>query len=301
MTTQVTAGGIAAATSALAGGPKIDINTFKIGSSLTPPQPSDPSTDITGDWEFTGSAANLQYAVIDNNTVEYIVTLDESIGNFNVGRIGLFMSGGTLFSITALDMPNPDYKFSTSGGQVGDRLIYAIYISISNFSKITTFSIPLLPLLGVPEATGSEVLLPDPNHVAFNTSQVWKHSFVRVPVLAYRETPTQGWPFSAWFMRPERMIAGQGSWSDCVSISRRCKYARRFGRSSALTSSMMLRGRPPGFSAVIISRGVPLGAQTRGVWAGREAKFDGQVTGKTGPYFLRPRTCGGGPLGAGAS
>jgi hypothetical protein len=40
-TTQVTAGGIAAATSALAGGPKIDINTFKIGSSLTPPQPSD--------------------------------------------------------------------------------------------------------------------------------------------------------------------------------------------------------------------------------------------------------------------
>ena len=213
MTTQVTDGGIQLATAAIGGGPKININLFKVGSTIVNPIPDDPTTDITGDLVFTGDALQLQYAIVDNNTVEYIVTLDESIGNFDVGRIGLFHDNGdgtyTLFSITALDTPNPDHKFSTSGNQVGDRLTYAIYLGISNMAKITTFTIPILPLLSVPEAQ-TETALDDPNHVVFNTAQVWRHSFTRVPVLAYRETPTQGWPFSAWFMRPERSIPGQG-------------------------------------------------------------------------------------------
>jgi hypothetical protein len=191
-------------------GPLINITTFKVGPTIIPPAENDPSIDIT-DSVYKGS--QLQYAVVDNNTVEYIVTLDESVGNFSVGRIGLFMDNGngtsTLFSITSMDSPNPDYKFKTSGNVVGDRLTYSIYLAISNMSKITNFTIPLLPLLSVPEAS-SEQDLPDPLHVAFNSSQVMKHSVMRVPSIAYRETLTQGRLIPAWLMSPERLIPGQG-------------------------------------------------------------------------------------------
>jgi hypothetical protein len=68
--------------------------------------PNDPKTDIT-DSVYTGDSTHLQYAVVDNNTVEFMVTLDEPVGNFSVGRIGLFHDNGAgghiLFSITALD------------------------------------------------------------------------------------------------------------------------------------------------------------------------------------------------------
>jgi Phage tail-collar fibre protein len=213
MTTQITQAGVTLATAATSsGGTKININSFKVGPTIIQPVPNDPTTDIT-DSVYIGSASQMQYAVVDNNTIEYIITLDETVGDFSVGRIGLYHDNGdgtrTLFSITALDAPNPDYKFNTSGNQVGDRLKYAIYLAITNFSRIANFSISLLPLLSVPE-TSTELTLPDPLHVAFNTSQVMKHSVARIPAIAYRETASQGRPVPAWLMTSERFIPGKG-------------------------------------------------------------------------------------------
>jgi hypothetical protein len=223
MTTQITQAGVAIATAATSGGTKININSFKVGPVIVPPVPNDPTTDIT-DSVYMGSASQLQYAVVDNDTVEYVVTLDEGVGNFSVGRIGLYHNNGdgthTLFSITALDAPDPDFKFSTSGNQVGDRLTYSIYLAITNFSKIANFSISLLPLLSVPESLNELPIiptnpsgLPDPLHVPFNTSQVVKHSVALTAAIAYRETASQGRPLPAppaWLMSSERLIPGKG-------------------------------------------------------------------------------------------
>jgi len=212
MTTQLTQGGKNAAGVATSGGLKININQFKVGPTIIQPVDGDTTTDIT-DSVFSGDSTQLQYAVVDNNTIEYIVTLDETIGNFNVGRIGLYADNGdgthTLFSITALDTTNPDWKFHTSGNQVGDRLTYSIYLAISNFFNIANFTIPLLPLQSVPEAS-TETALPDPLHVAFDVSQVMKHSVAKTPSLAYRMTASQGVLSPAWYHRSERRIPGKG-------------------------------------------------------------------------------------------
>jgi Phage tail-collar fibre protein len=213
LTTQITAAGIASATRAKNNqGPKINITSFKIGPTIQVPVINDPSTDIT-DAVFTGFPSQLQYAIVNDNTVEYIVTLDESVGPFDIGRIGLFMDNGdgtsTLFSITSIDAPNPDHKFPTSGGVVGNRLTYQIYLAISNMANIANFTIQLLQILTIPEVP-SELSLPDPDHVAFNTYQVQKHSITRVPAIAYRETAAQGRTPSAWLMGSERLIPGQG-------------------------------------------------------------------------------------------
>jgi len=213
MTTQITHAGITSATRARNNqGPKINITSFKIGPTIIVPVVDDPSTDIT-DAVYTGYPSQLQYAVVNDNTVEYIVTLDESVGDFDIGRIGLYMDNGdgtsTLFSITSIDAPSPDHKFATSGGTVGNRLTYTIFLAISNMANIANFTIQLLQILTIPEVP-SELSLPDPDHVAFNTYQVMKHSVSRVPAIAYRETAAQGQTPSRWFMGAERLIPGMG-------------------------------------------------------------------------------------------
>lgn len=208
MTTQITDAGIKAATRAQNNqGPKINITSFKIGSSKVPNTGHE--TDITGDLVYTGFPSQLQYAVINDNTVDYVVTLDESVGPFDIGRIGLFMDDGTLFSVTSIDAPNPDHKFPTAGNIVGNRLTYSIYLAINKMATIANFTIQLLEILTIPEVT-SELSLPPPDQVAFNTYQVMKHSVTRVPAIAYRETANQGRTPSAWLMGSERLIPGQG-------------------------------------------------------------------------------------------
>ena len=217
MTTKITQAGIEAATRARnCQGPRINITSFKIGSSITPPVGNE--TDIVGDLVYTGRPSQLQYAVVNANTVQYIVTLDESVPSgspnfFYIGRIGLFTDNGdgtsTLFSITSIDAASPDYKFATTPTIVGNRLAYNIYLAISDVANIASFTIQLLDLLTIPEVT-SELALPPPDVVAFNTYQVIKHSVTRVPAIAFRETATQGRVPSAWLMGSERLIPGQG-------------------------------------------------------------------------------------------
>jgi Phage tail-collar fibre protein len=206
MTTKITAAGITSSINAAGNqGPKINITYFKIGPTIIPPVEGDPSTDIT-DSIYQGDASQLQYAVVNDNTVQYIITLDESVGDFDIGRIGLFMDNGdgtsTLFSITSIDCPNPDHKFATANGILGNRLTYYIYLAISNMATIANFTIQLLQLLSIPEVT-SELSLPDPTNVSFNTYQVMDHSVTDVPAVAYRQS-------SSWFMSSERLIPGQG-------------------------------------------------------------------------------------------
>jgi hypothetical protein len=175
-------------------------------------------TDIVGDLVYVGFPSQLQYAIVNDNTVQYIVSLDESVPSgtpnfFYIGRIGLFMDNGdgtsSLFSITSIDASSPDYKFATTPTIVGNRLSYNIYLAISDAANIANFTIQLLDLLTIPEVT-SELSLPPPDGVAFNTYQVMKHSITRVPAIAFRETATQGRVPSAWLMGSERLLPGQG-------------------------------------------------------------------------------------------
>jgi hypothetical protein len=212
MTTQITNAGIEAATNARNNqGPKINITSFKIGSSVTPPTGNE--TDIVGDLVYVGYPSQLQYKIANNNTCEFIVTLDESIGPFYIGRIGLFMDNGdgtsTLFSITSIDAVSPDYKFPTTSNTVGNRLAYNIYLALSDLVSIAKFTVQLLQQLTIPEVQ-SELDLPDPNQVAYDTYQVMKHSFMRASAIGYRETAVQGRTNSAWLMSSERLIPGQG-------------------------------------------------------------------------------------------
>src|SRR5882762_7002291 len=98
MTTVITRAGITAAINAGGQGALIDITYFKIGSALLTPV-LDTMTNVTG-LVYTGSSSQLAYRVIDENTTDYIITLDESIGNFDIGNIGLFLTDGTMFALT---------------------------------------------------------------------------------------------------------------------------------------------------------------------------------------------------------
>jgi hypothetical protein len=210
MATQITAAGITYARNAKTGaGPKINIEHAKISSQPTPPVPNDPTLDFpAGEVVYTATSSQLQYAISDNNTVEYVLTLDESVGPFLVGRIGLYTSDGVLFSITTISA-TAEYKYKTSGNVLGNRLTYSIYLSMTGLPQICNFTIALLKLVSVPEVA-NESLLPDPSHVAFNTCQIDRHSIARIPAIALRQGFNQGRDVPAWLMASERRIPGQG-------------------------------------------------------------------------------------------
>lgn len=99
MLTTITDLGIAAALQAGLGGPEIRVDKVKIGSAII--QPNSSMTDVVDPvWE--GNVDYIRYQVQDQRTFTFVVSLDEEIGDFDIGNIGLFLDDGTMFSITTM-------------------------------------------------------------------------------------------------------------------------------------------------------------------------------------------------------
>lgn len=96
---QITGAGFAAAFAAQNNGPSIKITEFKIGGGFNyTPQSSDIA--LHGDTLYVGTPT--AYRVIDQNTAEYTLRMDETVGSWQFGEIGLYLQDGTLFAVAAL-------------------------------------------------------------------------------------------------------------------------------------------------------------------------------------------------------
>ncbi len=170
-------------------GPLINITSFKIGSDnifadsattlkgLTGVQ----SGGVNGSVYTMASSSQLTYSVLSPNEVAYIVTLDETVGNFTIGNIGLYSSDGTLFSITALSATTS--KVQTSGTVLGNRKIYEILVNFTNaatLSNLTVLTEYAYNLATVP----TELLLPSPISPPYNVYLIQQHTLLGVQCLA---------------------------------------------------------------------------------------------------------------------
>lgn len=88
--------GLAAATVA-AGGPKISITSFKLGTSITPPDPTD--TTLHGATVYTGTVSAV--LPVDADTADIIVQVPANAGPFLFGEVGIYTDGGVLFARAA--------------------------------------------------------------------------------------------------------------------------------------------------------------------------------------------------------
>ncbi len=77
--------------------------------------------------------------VIDVGKVNFTCVCDETLGDFEVNEVGLFLSDNTMFSMCPTD--GPVFKRAELPGRLGNRLVFNVQITFDNFSSLVNFSL----------------------------------------------------------------------------------------------------------------------------------------------------------------
>lgn len=191
--TVITDAGITACINAGLQGPLVKVTSVKVGSSII--NPSSTMTDVTSVvWE--GDSSFIQYQLVDERTFLFKVTLDESIGDFNIGNIGLFLEDGTLFTISTLISPETKIanNATTKPAVIGNRKSFEIPISLAGISG----AIDINPTIIIPDESSIPFLqteegLPNYQTASFSAYSIIYHTGFKTAAIALR-TPN-GWQY----------------------------------------------------------------------------------------------------------
>ena len=148
-------------------GLKITISSFQIGSALITPAAT--MTGVTS-LVYTGTTSQITYAAnASTNQMVLYITLGETVGPFTVGNIGLFLSDGTMFSITALAIAETKTVTNTTvvPNVVGNTRIFAIPITLTNVQNIINVS-SLSPAYASLPSVATEAQLPSVATAPYN-------------------------------------------------------------------------------------------------------------------------------------
>ncbi len=199
---QITNTGITAANNANQGGPKVNITSFKVGSAYNY-SPATTDTALHGTTLYSGGIAG--YAVDSNDAVTYTIQMDQTVGTFNFGEIGLYDSNGNLFALGAL--ANLQEKVQASGSNPGNVVSFQIKLTLANiapaiqFTQVTSTNAQLLEI-AAPDG------LPVPGPVSPNNPNVYSiqgGDDSGQPIIAVRETASGLWAFST---HPTQIFTG---------------------------------------------------------------------------------------------
>lgn len=176
----ITAAGKTAANNATTGGPQINITAFKIGAGVAY-TPSVSDTALHGAILYTGGPIN--YTVVSSDVVSYTLRMDETIGDFTFGEIGLYLADGTLFALSALSAGQQ--KIHSVGAVVGNVIQFIANLTLTNVSAVLTFPITQLTVGKILETSSVDLLQPP---IVSNTNAYLVHSNDdgNNPILAFR-------------------------------------------------------------------------------------------------------------------
>lgn len=189
--TVITKNGILSVFNAGANGPQINITNFQIGSDLITPDSSMPgviSSGSSGVPVYTGVPSQLSYQIVDGNNVLFKIVLDETIGDFNIGNIGLFLSDGTMFSITALSGVTLKYK-TNYPTIIGNQKTYNVITQLGSLSTAIDLTLITQDEAAIP-VVATELVLPPPDLAPFPVYVVNEHTIYGLPALALRVNNT---------------------------------------------------------------------------------------------------------------
>ena len=187
MKTVITDAGLSAAIQAGLGGPKINVTSVKIGSSII--NPTSDMTDVVNEV-WAGDTKRIRYQIQDQRTFTFVVSLDESIGDFDIGNIGLFLEDGTLFCITT--MVGVEKKIANNPPQVGNRITLAVPIVLTGISGLIDLTIMVPDESSIPFLQ-DESGLPPANVAPYSVYEIIYHTELKSRCLALRGP--DGWQF----------------------------------------------------------------------------------------------------------
>ena len=192
----ITSAGITALSNAISRGTSVNVIGYRIGSRVNFTPASNITNVDTLVFPSTGVATNgLSYTITNGvtNQVLFRISLNSTLGNFNVGNIGLFIGSTNspiLLAIVTLD--ETDTKTATViNGAEGNILTYDMYITVNDIANSINYSLidsNTNSLLSLPTVT-DETNLPDVTNTNLKTIIVRSHSsYNNKPVIAQRDT-----------------------------------------------------------------------------------------------------------------
>jgi hypothetical protein len=108
--------GLAQASLASPTGPKIVIQSFRVGGGYGY-NPSRSQTSLQGSVLYTGVPST--YTIVDNDTIDVVLPIDINIGDFMFGEIGLYDPSNVLLAVCVFS--NLQEKIRAVGTQSGNR------------------------------------------------------------------------------------------------------------------------------------------------------------------------------------
>lgn len=202
MKTVITDAGISAAIQAGMRGPLVRVTSVKIGSSIILPDSA--MTDVT-DQVWVGDSSHIQYQIVDDRTFMFKITLDESIGDFDIGNIGLFLDDGTMFAIATLI--GVEKKIANNDPVVGNRKIFEIPIVLAGISGVLDVTLLVPDECSLPFVQ-TEASLPNYQLAPYSVYLINYHTGLKCPALALR-TDT-GWKYCAAYLDEDTGIFDEG-------------------------------------------------------------------------------------------
>lgn len=133
---KITNAGLAAASSATPTGPYINIAQFKVGSGVNY-APTGNETGLQGTTLYTGVPTS--FSIVDTDTIECLLIMDQTVGPFNFGEIGIYLSTGQLFALSVFTTLQE--KLNLVGNQAGTRWIIRARLRLAQLPAVCTVTI----------------------------------------------------------------------------------------------------------------------------------------------------------------
>lgn len=139
----------------------------------------------------TGDTSFLYYSLISTNEVRFVLTLDESRGNYTVGNIMLYLSDGTPFLAATMSLTEQKIKENLPS-ETGNTLDFVISLVYSNVQSAIDVTILTPTYAELPQVSTEVALLPagsapQPNYWVQNVLNSGR------PTIVGRATSSQTW------------------------------------------------------------------------------------------------------------
>jgi hypothetical protein len=194
--------GIAAAIAAGVTGPQINLGGYRIGSDSAMQGAVALTTDVDVDsLVYSGPVSNITYTIIDADTINWKIRLDTTVGNFEIGNVGIILEDGTLFCKAVL--PGQSYKWiSNPPTTVGNIKYLNIIMHLANAQGLINLTIMESDTASLPEVA-TELVLPEASSTPYNAWMVDNHTHGGIPTTALRLN-------GKWWHATHRENPGQG-------------------------------------------------------------------------------------------
>lgn len=199
----ITQAGLLAANNAQSGGPKINITSFKVGSAVNY-SPTISDVALRGTVLYTQAING--YAVLSANEVEYTLILDDSVGDFSFGEVGLFMEDGTLFALSSLT--EIQAKKKTNASDAGNIVSFEARLVITQIAAVITFPINQMPNARLLEVPSVDLLKP-PSVADSNAYLTLSKDTAGSSIPAYRAGDFE-WSFPSFTKVFSGVVTGNG-------------------------------------------------------------------------------------------